>query len=64
MKRLTVIIFTLLSLVSSAAPLDSNLKEALKCLDRHIERRDDYVQQKLSRIQAIRDEFKNAAPER
>ena len=63
MKKLTVLFLTLLSLASSAAPLSPELKEALKCLDAHIERRDDYVQQKMSRIQEIQDELKNAAPE-
>ena len=63
MRRLTFILF-LFPMLLHGAPDSQSLDEILCNLDAHIEKREDYVQEKQRRITALQDELKKGAPER
>ena len=63
MRKLAFILF-LFPILLHGAPDSQSLDEILCNLDAHIEKREDYVQEKQRRITALQDELKKGAPER
>lgn len=63
MRILSVILFGLLSILMSAAPVRSGLNEVLDELDDHLNKREVYVQKKLSKISTLRENLKQADSE-
>lgn len=63
MRKLAFILF-LFPMLLHGAPDSQSLDEILCNLDAHIEKKEDYVQEKQRRIEALQDELKKGAPER
>lgn len=63
MRKLTFILF-LFPMLLHGAPDSQSLDEILCELDAHIEKKEDYVQEKQRRITALQDELKKGASER